>query len=228
MNKTYDVIHIQKHVNIKFDIVIPDTIDLIKKHEKSIIKIPSHVGIRANRIYKKYETILVQDILNLYTPNDNLMIVDYNTDYYFALMCSVQNFKVIYINQSQRYNKFLKMSQILNNITFQNLNSRFKINKAIGTPFVPLLIVNDIADIMNSKRILRNHLHNVLIIRDEIEDNLYIYRQLLHKSFKLYKVKKHLEIINNIKIFLDEDNTTSIIAIAPGSKLQQHTLLHFD
>ena len=179
MNKTYDVIHIQKHVNIKFDIVIPDTIDLIKKHEKSIIKIPSHVGIRANRIYK-------------------------------------------------RYNKFLKMSQILNNITFQNLNSRFKINKAIGTPFVPLLIVNDIADIMNSKRILRNHLHNVLIIRDEIDDNLYIYRQLLHKSFKLYKVKKHLEIINNIQIFLDEDNTTSIIAIAPGSKLQQHTLLHFD
>jgi len=223
-----DIIHIQKLVKIPFDIVIPNKVDLAKRYEHTNIRVPIHTGIRKHRIYKEIETKLVQSILDLYTPDDNLIVIDYNTNYYFSLMCAVQKFKVIYINQSQRYNRFLKMSQMLNNVNFINLNSRFKVNKIIKITFVPLLIVNDAEDIMNSKRILRNHLHNILIIRDLIKDSLYIYKELLHRSFKLYKVKKNLEIINNIEEFLEEDEETSIIAIAPGSKLKQFTIVNFD
>ena len=223
-----DIIHIQKLVKIPFDIVIPNKLDLLKKHEKTSIRIPTHTGIRKHRIYKELETKLVQSILDLYTPDDNLIVIDYNTNYYFSLMCAVQKFKVIYINQSQRYNRFLKMSQMLNNVNFINLNSRFKVNKIVKIMFVPLLIVNDVEDIMNSKRILRNHLHNILIIRDLIKDSLYIYKELLHRGFKLYKVKKNMEIINNIELFLKEDEQTSIVAVSPGSKLKQFTIVNFD
>ena len=225
----YDVIHIQKKVSIPFDIIIPRRKDLIAPSTaKKNISFPSHDGIKKNRIYKPIETKIVQDILNLYTPEENLLVVDYNTNYYFSIMCSVQKFNVLYINPNQRYNKFLDMTKIMNNISFTNFNSRFKVNKIVKTKFVPLLIVNDTIDILNSKRILRKKLHNILVIRDRIEDTESIYNDILKLGFTLYKVKKNLECISNIKTFLQEDSQSSILAISPASKYSQYAIICFD
>tara|TARA_R110000787_G_scaffold185395_2_gene297134 strand:+ start:705 stop:1388 length:684 start_codon:yes stop_codon:yes gene_type:complete len=225
---SYDIINIQKYVKTPFQIVIPEKKDFTKYLINRAFKTPTHIGIKENRIYKPLETKIVQDILNLYTPNANTIIIDYNTNYYFSLMIAKQNFDVIYINICQRYNKFLNMSKIINNITFQSLNTRFKINKIVKKKFVPLLIVNDVVDITNSKRILNNNLHNILIIRDEIDDTIAVYKDLLARSFNLYKIKKHLELITDIDSFLQYDDSTSILAIAPGSKYKQYSVVFFD
>ena len=225
----YDVIHIQKQVSVPFDIIVPRKKDLITPTTtKKNVSFPTHDGIKKNRIYKPIETKIVQDILDLYQPEDDLLIVDYNTNYYFSLMCSIQKFNVLYINPNQRYNKFLDMSQIMNNVSFTNFNSRFKVNKIVKTKFVPLLIVNDTIDILNSKRILRKKLHNILVIRDRIEDTESIYNDILKLGFTLYKVKKNLECISNIKTFLQEDSQSSILAVSPGSKYKQYATVFFD
>ena len=225
----YDVIHIQKEVSIPFDIIVPRRKDLITQSTtKKNVSYPTHDGIKKNRIYKPIETKIVQDILNLYKPDNNLLIVDYNTNYYFSFMCVVQKFNVLYINPHQRYNKFLDMTKILNNVTFTNFNTRFKVNKIVKTKFVPLLIVNDTIDILNSKRILRKKLHNILIIRDRIEDTLDVYNDILKLGFKLYQVKKNLEFISDIERFIEEDSESSILAVSPGSKYKQYATVFFD
>jgi len=225
----YDVIHIQKEVSIPFDIIVPRRKDLITPNTtKKNLSYPTHDGIKKNRIYKPIETKIVQDILNLYKPDNNLLIVDYNTNYYFSFMCVVQKFNVLYINPNQRYNKFLDMTKIMNNVSFTNFNTRFKVNKIVKTKFVPLLIVNDTIDILNSKRILRKNLHNILIIRDRIEDTLSVYKDILKLGFKFYQVKKNLEFISDIKTFIEEDSQSSILAVSPGSKYQMYATVFFD
>tara|TARA_R110000851_G_scaffold127889_2_gene260025 strand:+ start:514 stop:1197 length:684 start_codon:yes stop_codon:yes gene_type:complete len=225
----YDVIHIQKEVSIPFDIIVPRRKDLIiSKTTKKNVSYPTHDGIKKNRIYKPIETKIVQDILNLYKPDNNLLIVDYNTNYYFSFMCAVQKFNVLYINPNQRYNKFLDMTKIMNNVSFTNFNTRFKVNKIVKTKFVPLLIVNDTIDILNSKRILRKKLHNILIIRDRIEDTLDVYNDILKLGFKLYQIKKNLEFISDIKTFIEEDSESSILAVSTGSKYKMYATVFFD
>jgi len=214
----YDLIHIQSIIKKYFSIVIPN--QLLKD---------SHVNIPKHKMYKKHITKVVQEVINLYTPDDETYIVDYNSNCFYSLMCSMQDFNVIYINPLQKYNKFIELSKIINDIDFVHINSRFKINNHVKTKFIPLLIVNDPADLSNSKRPLNgSKLHNIIIIRDYIEGDYEHYIPIIQKNYIFFKIHTLLTKIDNLKEFLETDAYSSVIAVAPNSKYSTLETVYFD
>ena len=215
----HSLINIQSVVKNSFDIVIPNSI--LKKYHDEILK---------TNMYKLNITTLVQEILNLYKPNEETYIVDYSNNCFYSIMCAKQKFNVIYNNSLQKYNKFIELSKIINRVEFININSKFKINNYIKTKFVPLLILTNPKYITNSKRPLNSYkIHNIIIIRDDDNSNdIKEYKVLLEKNYIFYKIDVLLTKINKLHEFLKEDKYSSIIAVAPNSKYSNIETVYFD
>mgnify|MGYP003647075934 FL=1 len=219
-----DVIHIQKNLDKDFQIVLENTAD---KSRKNIYDF-----IRKNRMYRYNDTKQIEKILSIYNANENLCIIDYNEYSFYSIMSVVNGYKTFYINKSKKYYKdYIYHSLIINNILPEQLiylTSRFVINKHVKNYTVPLLIVNDIMDALNSKRLMNiGKIHNIIVIRT-YEDNLEIYQELHLLDYTFYKIGVHLNKITNIKNFLEEDQETSILCRHPHSKLITQCILTFD
>ena len=224
MTTLKDVIHIQKNIEKDFQIVLENT---PSKNRKKI-----YDGIRLNRMYRYKDTMLIQRILKEYKPSLELCIIDYNEYDFYAIMAANYGFKVFYINKSSTHFKdYMYHSLILNNINTDNiqwLQSRRLINKFVKSKQVPLLIVNDPADILNSKRLInKGDIHNIIIIRT-YEDNLDIYKELHLLNYSFFKIDTHLNKINNISEFLLDNHYNSILCLHPHSKLHTECIVRFD
>tara|TARA_R110000796_G_scaffold26502_3_gene73632 strand:+ start:588 stop:1262 length:675 start_codon:yes stop_codon:yes gene_type:complete len=224
MNQLKDVIHVQKNLDKDFKIVLENTTDTYRKDNYDFI--------RKNRMYRYYDTMQIQKILTLYKPDKNICIIDYNEYSFYSIMSVVNGYKTFYINKSKKYyNEYIYHSLIINNILPEQLtylNSRFIINKYVKKYTVALLIINDIMDSLNSKRLInKGKIHNILVIRT-YEDNLAIYKQLHLLEYSFYKVGRCLNKIENIEEFLKSDTKTSILCRHPNSILITASIVNFD
>jgi|TARA_R110000824_G_scaffold257235_3_gene446195 hypothetical protein len=211
---TYDAIHIQKHVKEPFYLIIPNKDTYL---------------IRKERMYQEHTTKFIQELLNLYTPNDEAICIVYDDIAFYALMMSTQKYNCVFINKSQGYNKFVQMMKELNDVRFINLNTRFKVNAIVKDSFIPLLIVNDVIDSLNARRCLsKNFVHNIIILRTTYKDDRTVYRDLARKNYSFYAIKQNIEKIKDIYTFLQEDATTNIYARCYNSKYSAEFTVFFD
>ena len=229
MKGQYDLIHTQKFVSKDFQIVL----DNKKKYD----------NIRHNRIYKKGITKFIDKILNLYVPNQNLFIIDNTIDNcYFSLLCSIQNYKCIYVNKNKNYNQYVDMCRCVNNYKNNNVNQNLLIlNKyrEINTIFsnnkkryVLIKIVNNSDEILLTKRLINSQkLSHIIIIRDTYKkDNPEVYKELSIKGFIFYKISNTrvpMKIIN-IYEFIKIKNKISIVCIHHDSKFRDSLTVYFD
>tara|TARA_R110000764_G_scaffold111794_1_gene198558 strand:- start:1323 stop:2033 length:711 start_codon:yes stop_codon:yes gene_type:complete len=225
----YDLIHIQKEVKKDFKFVLEND----KKYD----------NIRRNRIYKKGLTKFINNILNLYKPDDNLFIID-NTinNCYFSLMSAIQNYKCIYVNKNKEYNHYVDMNRCVNHYQYNNINQNLLVlNKPrdINTIFtnnkkryVLIKIVNHSDEIFNTTRLINTEkLPHIIILRDTYKkDNPETYRQLTLKCYNFYKITNtHDPIkINNIYEFIKKKNKISIACVHHHSKFRDSLTVYFD
>ena len=224
MSQLKDVIHIQNNLDKDFKIVLENTGDINRKTVYDFI--------RKNRMYRYKDTLQIQKILKIYKPDKNTCIVDYNEYSFYSIMSVVNGYRSFYLNKSKKYYKdYIYHSLIINNILPEQLTyltSRFVINKHIKKYTIPLLIVNDVMDALNSKRLMNmGKVHNIIVIRT-YEDNLDIYNQLHLLDYTFYKIGTHLNRIQNIETFLESDDTTSILCRHSNSKLITESIVKFD
>tara|TARA_R110001599_G_C12141024_1_gene650598 strand:+ start:125 stop:763 length:639 start_codon:yes stop_codon:yes gene_type:complete len=211
---TYDAIHIQRYVKEPFYLIIPN--------EDTFL-------IRKKRMYQEHTTKFIQELLNLYEPNDKDVCIVYDTIAFYPLMISLQKFNCIFITKSQAYNKFINMMKELNDARFTNLNTRFKVNPIVKERFVPLLIVNDVIDSLNARRCLsKNYIHNIIILRTTYKDDKTVYNDLIRKKFSFYAIKQNIEKIKDIHTFLNQDSSTNIYAKCYNSKYSAEFTVFFD
>lgn len=211
---TYDAIHIQRCVKEPFYLIIPNEDKFLIRH---------------NRMYQEHTTKFIQELLNLYTPNDEAMCIVYDDIAFYPLMISLQKFNCVFINKSQGYNKFVDMMKDLNDVSFFNLNTRFKVNAIVKESFIPILIVNDVIDSLNARRCLsKGYIHNIIILRTTYKDDRTIYRDLRLKNYSFYAIKENIEKIKDIHTFLKEDATTNIYARSYNSKYSAEFTVFFD
>ena len=224
MSQLKDVIHIQNNLDKDFKLVLENTADKTRKNIYDFI--------RKNRMYRYNDTIQIEKILSLYKPDKNMCRIDYNEYSFYSIMSVVNGYKVFYLNKSKKlYKNYIYHSLIINNILPEQLTyltSRFVVNKYVKNYTVPILIVNDIMDALNSKRLINmGKIHNILVIRT-YEDNLDIYKQLHLLEYTFYKVGKYLNKIKDIEIFLEQDQETSILCRHSNSKLITQSIVRFD
>ena len=211
---TYDAIHIQKYVKEPFYLIIPNQDPFF---------------IRKNRMYQSYTTKFIQELLDLYTPDDKAMCIVYDTIAFYPLMISSQSFNCVYIHKYNPYNKFVDMMKTLNNVYFHQLNTRFKVNNLVKKSFIPLLIVNDAIDSLNARRCLSKHyIHNIIILRNTYQDNVGVYMDLIKLDYSFYAIKKKIEKIKNIKEFLKKDRISNIYCRCYNSKYETEFTVYFN
>ena len=224
MSQLKDVIHIQNNLDKDFKLVLENTGDKTRKTVYDFI--------RKNRMYRYNDTMQIQKILAIYKPDKNVCIIDYNEYSFYSIMAVVNGYNSFYLNKSKKYYKdYIYHSLIINNILPEKLTyltTRFVINKYAKKYTIPLLIVNDVMDALNSKRLMNmGKIHNIIVIRT-YEDNLDVYHALHLLDYNFYKVGKYLNKIQNIDTFLEEDQETSILCRHSNSKLITECIVRFD
>ena len=220
----YDLIHIQKEVDKDFKFVLQND----EKYD----------NVRRNRIYKRGVTKFINTILNLYKPNEDCFILDYNKENcYFSIMSVIQGYNTIYINKDKEHNKYIEMNTITNNITekLNILNVPRQINTIFSNDkkrYVLLKIVNHSDEIFSTTRLInKERLSNIIILRDEYKkENPETFHKLSLKCYKFYKLSNRYDPIriDNIYEFINKKNKIPIACIHQNSKFRDSLTIYFD
>lgn len=211
----YDLIHIQKNMIKPFYVVIQNN---------------KQMEIRSNRSYNNPVSNFIIDILKLYKPRNNLFILDYNTENcFYSLMSKSAGYNTIYINPNKEYNKIIKKSCIVNELSLFILNIPANINTLLKKKVILLKIVNDSDEALVSKRLINNEKMQHIIILRKSRDILSNYKKLQRRNYSFYKLTNNTPLkISNIKEFIIKDLHSPIVAVHRLSKYRDSHTVYFD